>query len=69
MMVKPHFVKSFRDWLSEQPLDRQLEIYAAESVYLKRTRESYDVENGGMHQDPVEQAFLESMEGWIDSPA
>jgi hypothetical protein len=61
-LVEPTFVKSFREWLDEQSLERKREIQAAERTYVNSRR-------AGVAEDPAERAFLESMEGYEDPPA
>lgn len=59
---------SFREYLDAQPLARKREIQAAEREYLAKQRIGNN-ESGGFAIDPVEQAFLESMEGYCETPA
>lgn len=66
-MMITSFQKSFHQWLSEQPLERQREIRKAERAYVESRRVEYAAD--GFTANPTERAFMESMEGWAEQPA
>jgi hypothetical protein len=59
--------RNFRQYLETQPLERQRELRAAERRYLdsRRVEDAPD----GFSADPVERAYLDSMEGYCEPPA
>jgi hypothetical protein len=69
MTVEPKITKSFREYMAEQPLERQREIRESERQFL-RSRRTHGAEGSKRFvMDPITEAFEESFYGYEDPPA
>lgn len=59
---------TFRRYLDAQPLERKRAILRAERAYADSRRVEY-APDGGAGDPTAEQAFAESMSGYIETPA